>query len=150
MRVPSDNMTNANDRESRILNALPIANQEGRRAHRKFRKIRAENSDDFVSIAYVILIRATDYCISKGWDNSEAWIRVQIRRNLNRYVERRGDDLHCRVKEYLLDWQPWDYSGLIDIARRINKDKRSRNKAKCKSRAAKRAEMIEFYGPHFF
>lgn len=96
-------MKSASDRESRILNALPIAKQEGQRARRKFRKIRTENEDDFVSIAYVILIRSTDYCISKGWDNSEAWIRKQIRRNINRYVERTDDDIHFQIKEYLLE-----------------------------------------------
>lgn len=96
-------MRTVNDRESRILNALPIATQEGKRAFRKFRRVRTENKDDFISIATLILIRATDYCLRKGWDNSEAWLRVQIRREINRYVERSDDDIHFRIKEYLLE-----------------------------------------------
>lgn len=143
-------MQNAKDREKLILKNLRIAKEEGRRAFKKYRFLRNENRDDFFSIATIILIRAIDWNFRKGYNNHGAWLRTQTRWGLSRYVGRTDDRVCIEIKDYMLEPLPWDYSGLIDIARRINKDKRSRNKAKCKSRAAKRAEMIEFYGPHFF
>lgn len=143
-------MKNVDRREKLILDNIVIARHEASRAFRKHRGKRSETRDDFISIAIIILIRAVDYCIRKDWYNSEAWLRKQIRRDLNRYCERHPDKKSYEFKDYHSGKCFIDPGNLIDLAIKFKKDKSKRHSNNTKTREALNADRFEFFAPEYF